>query len=282
LESVLGQTVRDLEIIVVDGSTNDDTQRLVYTFDDERIKYIKIKNISAAHSRNIGIENAKGDFIAFNDDDDIWCIFKLEKQLDFFKKNYSAKVVYSTFSKAIGKILRKTPDRTILKRRGDIYDEILHRNFMGLPTIMLPRFCCQEVLFDEDLQCLEDWDWVIRLAKKLPFEFIAESLVTAGDTPKSVNKSNYDIKAASYKRIYDKYYFDIKLIPNREAKHLLSIGSNLCLSGNLQTGRKYLLQSLRIDSINPKILGCYFLSLMGEKTYRSGFEIFERLTHSQP
>ena len=108
LNSVLRQTVTDLEIIVVDGSDNDETQRLVTTLNDKRIKYVKIKNRSASHSRNTGIKNATGDFVAFNDDD-IWRHNKLEKQLVFFKKNTSEKVVYSTFTKTVGKI---TPDIT--------------------------------------------------------------------------------------------------------------------------------------------------------------------------
>jgi glycosyltransferase involved in cell wall biosynthesis len=282
VKSVLNQTVADLEVIVIDGSDTNETARTISIFNDTRIKYFKISNLSAAHSRNIGIQKAKGDFVAFNDDDDVWCDCKIEKQLELFSRNPSDRVVYTTFVKASGGVLRRTPDRTVLKRRGNIYDVILQRNFVGLQTLMLPLLCCQDVMFDENLQCLEDWDWTIRLAKKYPFEFIEESLVTADDTPKSLNKSNYSIKAVCYKRIYEKHYLDISLVSTREAKHLLSIGSNLCLSGELQAGRKYLLRSLKIDPKNRKILGCYLLSFFGIETYRAGFQIFERLTHSQP
>lgn len=282
LKSVLDQTIRDLEIIVIDGSTNDETKKEIWKFKDNRVKYSKIKNVSAANSRNVGIDEAKSDLITFNDDDDIWCNYKIEKQLDIFKKRSNKKVVYSTFIKSLGKNIRKTPDETVRKKQGDIYNEILLRNFVGLPTVMLPLSCCREVKFDEQFQCLEDWDWMIRLSKKYPFEFIDESLVSVGNTPKSVNKSNYYIKANSYKIIYNKYYNDINLAPHIRAKHLLSIGSNMCLSGDLVNGRKYLLRSLRLDSKKPIIAICYLLSFMGQKMYHFNFKILEKLTNRQP
>jgi glycosyltransferase involved in cell wall biosynthesis len=282
LESVLGQTFKELEIIVVDGSNNDETRRIISRYSDQRINYLKIKNISAAHSRNIGIHYAKGDYVSFNDDDDIWCDDKIERQLAHFKDKVSTRVVYSTFCKTIGKRTRKSPDRTVLTKCGNIFDEVLTRNFVGLPTIMLPLSCCQNVMFDENLRCLEDWDWVIRLAKLYEFQFIDDSLVMASSTPLSVNKSNYHIKAASYKIIFDKHYLDIKIVPNKEAKHLLSIGNNLCLSGNVDSGRNYLFEAMKLDSTNFKLLAGYLLSFMGVAIYRSVFKIFERLTNSQP
>jgi len=191
-------------------------------------------------------------------------------------------VVYSTFSKAIGIRTRKTPDRTVLQKRGNIYNEVLQRNFIGLPTVMLPLSCCQKVLFDENLQCLEDWEWIIRLAKEYRFDLVEETLVNVGDTHKSVNKSKYHIKAASYKKIFDKHYWDIRKVPSREAKHLLSIGNNLCLSGDFKNGRKYLLLSMKLDSKNPKKIGCYFLSFCGIHAYCILFKLFEKLTHRQP
>lgn len=283
LRSVLDQTINDLEIIVVDGSKNNDTREQICKINDSRIKYLKINNVSAANSRNIGIDEAKGDLIAFNDDDDIWCNNKIERQLDIFKKRSNEKiVVYSTFIRSSGKHIRKTPDEAVMKKNGDVYDEILLRNFVGLPTVMLPLSCCQEVRFDEQFQCLEDWDWMIRLAKKYPYEFIEEELVSVGDTPMSVNKSNYSIKASSYKIIYKKYYDDIRLAPHISAKHLLSIGSNLCLSGDLVSGRRYLLRCIKLDSKTTTAYICYLLSFMGRKIYYLAFKSFEEFTCRKP
>lgn len=282
LKSVLNQTVTDLEVIVVDGSDNDDTQKKVAIFNDKRIQYVKIKNHSAAHSRNTGIKHATGEFVAFNDDDDVWHNNKLEKQLEYFEKGPAEKVVFSSYRKTVGKTTRITPGKIAFAKHGHIYNDILLQNFVGLPTTMLPMSCCQSVTFDEQLQCLEDWDWFIRLAQKYWFEFIEESLVTVYDTPRSVNKANYHIKAETYKKIYAKHRTAIKLEPAREAKHLLSIGSNLCLAGETHAGRKYLLRSLKIGTGTIKPLAAYFLSFIGPAAYRSCFKLFERLTHSEP
>lgn len=282
IKSVLDQTVTDLEVIVIDGSDNDDTAKKVSSLSDERIKYFKVENQSAAHSRNIGIKIAKGEFVAFNDDDDEWHPDKAEKQLHRLAVSKSAKIVYSSFTKKIRGSIRNTPTKTIIEKSGNIYNELLLRNFVGLPTMILHRSCCQRVLFDEGLRCIEDWDWIIRLAKQYAFEFVAEPLVTVNDTPKSVNKSAYSVKAEAYKKIYNKYLYELKKIPYIEAKHLLSIGNNLCLSGNIRDGRKYLLKSLKVDGKRPLTLASLLLSYLGNKFYGSAFKLYERLMCSEP
>ena len=283
LRSVLAQTYTDIEIIVVDGSDNNETRRKVFSSNEKRIKYLKVENISAANSRNIGIDEAKGDFIAFNDDDDVWCDGKVERQFGLFKKKHNKNfIVYSTFSKVAGGAFRRTPDDTVKVKYGAIFNELLLRNFVGLPTVMLPASICRKVKFDQQLKCLEDWDWMIRLSKSSSFEFIPESLVSVSDTPGSVNKSKYSVKAESYMTIYQKYYNDIILAPQIESKHLLSIGSNLCLSGEIQEGRAYLLKSLKMDPKRTNALIGYLLSFLGRRVFYSSYKIFEKLTHRQP
>lgn len=283
LRSVLAQTYTDLEIIVVDGSVDDETRIQVVRFNDKRIKYLKVENISAANSRNIGIDEAKGGFIAFNDDDDVWCADKIERQLDLFKKKSDKNfILYSTFSKVSGGDFRRTPDDTVRVKYGALFHELLLRNFVGLPTVMLPASICRRVKFDQQLKCLEDWDWMIRLSKLFPFEFIPESLVSVSDTPYSVNKSKYSVKAESYMTIYQKYYNDIILAPQIESKHLLGIGSNLCLTGQMRNGRSYLLRSLKLGPEKTNAFIAYLLSFLGKRTFYSSFKIFEKLTHRQP
>lgn len=282
IKSVLDQTYTDLEVILVDGSDNDDTAQKIAALADERIKYLKVQNQSAAHSRNIGIKMAKGEFIGFNDDDDEWHLDKAERQLQRLAEVKSAKIVYSSFTKKIRGTSRSTPDSSITNKDGNIYNELLLRNFVGLPTIIVHHSCCSGVMFDEGLRCLEDWDWMIRLAKKYAFEFIEEPLVTVNDTPRSVNKSVYSVKADAYQAIYHKYLYELKKIALVEAKHLLSIGNNLCLSGDMKTGRKYLLKSLKVAVNSPLAIASFLLSCLGGKSYRVAFKLYERLTSSEP
>ncbi|MFR4519076.1 MAG: glycosyltransferase family 2 protein [Fusobacterium sp.] len=88
IKSVLNQTYKNWEMIIVDDCSTDDTEKVVLKFDDERIKYHKLKtNSGAAVARTTSMQLAKGSYMAFLDSDDIWTEDKLEKQLNFMKKN---------------------------------------------------------------------------------------------------------------------------------------------------------------------------------------------------
>lgn len=88
IESVLSQTYANWELIIVDDCSTDETDKVVSRFDDNRIRYLKNeKNSGAAISRNRALREAKGRWIAFLDSDDLWFPEKLEKQVEFMKKN---------------------------------------------------------------------------------------------------------------------------------------------------------------------------------------------------
>lgn len=86
IKSALAQTWQDLELIIVDDGSNDNTESLVNSFDDPRIRYIRHNvNRGVAAARNTGIKAAKGEYLAFLDSDDEWMTDKLERQLNVFK-----------------------------------------------------------------------------------------------------------------------------------------------------------------------------------------------------
>lgn len=90
IESVLSQTYKNWELIIVDDCSNDNTEDIVkrYCETDDRIKYLKLDvNSGAAIARNKGIEQARGKYIAFLDSDDLWMDGKLEKQISFMEEN---------------------------------------------------------------------------------------------------------------------------------------------------------------------------------------------------
>ena len=87
IKSVLNQTYNDLEVIVVDDGSTDNTEKIIKGIKDTRIKYIKLdKNKGACYARNVGIKKATGKYIAFNDSDDIFHKTKIEKQVMYLKK----------------------------------------------------------------------------------------------------------------------------------------------------------------------------------------------------
>ncbi len=88
IESVLNQTYQNFEMIIVDDASKDNTEKVVKSFKDKRIKYIRLsKNSGPAVARNRAMEEARGKYMAFLDSDDLWKREKLEKQINFIKKN---------------------------------------------------------------------------------------------------------------------------------------------------------------------------------------------------
>lgn len=88
IQSILAQSFQNFEIIVVDDCSTDNTVDIIKSFGDERIKlFINEKNMGSAYSRNVALEHASGEYIAFLDGDDLWAPNKLEKQLNFMEKN---------------------------------------------------------------------------------------------------------------------------------------------------------------------------------------------------
>ena len=118
LESVIDQTYKNWEAIVIDNNSTDDTDKVINQYNDPRIKYLKINNDGViAKSRNLGIKEAKGEWIAFLDSDDWWtkdklevCISKISKNVDFIYHAYEyANKSKSFFKKKIikGRELKK-------------------------------------------------------------------------------------------------------------------------------------------------------------------------------
>ena len=88
LDSVINQTYKNIEIIVVDDNSTDNSAEIVERKKDSRIKLIKLeRNLGVSKARNTGIDNATGKYICFLDSDDYWILDKLEKQVEFIENN---------------------------------------------------------------------------------------------------------------------------------------------------------------------------------------------------
>lgn len=182
IRSVLEQTYREFELIVVDDGSTDNTQDVINSIDDERIRYIKMsenKGVSAA--RNEGIRHAVYEYIAFQDSDDLWRPDKLEKQMQTLMDNPQAGMVYCAYEchRYDGEIYI-IPDESmpLYDKQGNLYIKLLMRNTIGTPTALVRRECFQEAgLFYEALTCLEDWELFIRIAKEYEIVFLEEPLV---------------------------------------------------------------------------------------------------------
>jgi teichuronic acid biosynthesis glycosyltransferase TuaG len=145
LNSVLNQTHRDLEIIIIDDYSSDNTYSFLVDFakKDSRIVLLKNSlNMGVSYSRNLGISNAKGDYLCFLDSDDVWDINKIEKQLIFMvNNNYSLSyTLFTIFDDNSHKTLKKLPNRVNFVR-------LLYGNCIALSSTMLKRSSINDLQF---------------------------------------------------------------------------------------------------------------------------------------
>jgi glycosyltransferase involved in cell wall biosynthesis len=167
IESVLRQTFRDLELIVVDDCSADGTADAVAQIGDPRVQYVRLaKNGGQWHAENIGIARARGEWVAFVDSDDEWLPHKLEKQLARVDQEPDPRVsaVYCRAQVHDQDGLR--PVREGLAPEGDVTASLLAGGQTMTPTVyMVKRSALLEVGgFDESLAGAQDWDLWLRLA----------------------------------------------------------------------------------------------------------------------
>lgn len=273
IQSVLNQTYNNFELIIVDDGSIDNTEDVVKKFQksDPRIIYIKNdKNKGPSASRNIGIEIAKGEYIAFQDSDDEWLPEKIEKQIKFFEDTpLDVGVVYTGFWRIENNKKIYIPFSWIKQKDGYIHKEILKGNFIGTPTILVKKECFKKVgLFDETLFQLEDWELLIRISKDYKFKYVNEALVISYFTPNSVNKQDNIVLLKTLKIIFKKHFNDIKQDKKVFSNYLGNIGHLLCLTGKFKKGRYYLVKSIKMYPLNFKYLCATTLSFLGENNYR--------------
>jgi glycosyltransferase involved in cell wall biosynthesis len=170
MESVLNQTFKDLEIIIINDGSQDATLEIVAQIRDPRIKVFSYPNSGPNPSRNRGVGYATGEYLAFIDADDLWTPDKLECQLKALKENPQAALAYSwtNYIDESGQFLYQGSYMTV---NGDVYAKLLLIDFISSGSNPLIRKQALVELggFEESLTHGEDWDMWLRLAKHYHF-----------------------------------------------------------------------------------------------------------------
>lgn len=267
IESILNQTYKDFELIIVDNYSEDKTEDIVKSFNDNRIKYFKNQNNGIiAVNRNFGFSKSTGDFIAFCDSDDLWFPTKLEKQLNEFNKNPNVGLVCSsgiTFNEkgTIGKI-----EDTSLTNIS--FEKLLFHNYVINSSAIVKKNVFDNIgLLDEDpnIIAVEDYELWLRIAKKYEVIRLNEPLVkyriheNALQNQHLSNGKSFELQKRVYTKLFEKEVIDKILFQeclnnlefvSLENKILRNIEVNLksILNLNVEQTKKIFLMSLFLMS----------------------------------
>lgn len=182
LRSVFEQSHADLEIVVVDDGSTDETESIVASLPDQRLRYIWQPHRERSSARNAGIVASRGEVIAFLDADDWWCADKLEKQVALLGANPDTALVYCWLRQIgpRGEQLRLLTggERDENPAGAFIFDRVLLGNIGGPGSSMLLRRGVFDTvgMFREDLCYAEDWEFCLRVAARFPIGFVPEPL----------------------------------------------------------------------------------------------------------
>lgn len=208
LISVLKQSYHNLEIIVIDVFSTDNTEFLISQFKDDRIIYIKLKeNKGANFARNLGIEMATGNYITFQDSDDIYHLDKIEKQFrNIIKKNsdFDFCEICFHFNSSFKVIFpRRYQQKKIMRKQ--ILEELCNGNFISTQSIMIKSSLIKNNLFDINFPRLQDYDLVLRIIPNCKVSFSKEVSVdlyrkedSIGHSIEKLNQSFYLLSLKKY------------------------------------------------------------------------------------
>lgn len=210
IKSVLDQDYENIEVVIVDDGSTDNSCYLVELNYKDRVKLIKKENSGVSSARNIGIMASTGYYIAFLDSDDLWLKNKISKQVESIANRNEFGVSYTD------RYLINTDNKIICYTRkyfnGFILNKILIKNFICLSSVLVKRECFAECgFFDTELTVSEDYDLWIRIASKYKFLYLNERLVCYRITPGSLTK-NVERMIISAHSVFLKNTLDLKIV----------------------------------------------------------------------
>ena len=223
--SILNQSFSDFELILIDDGSTDSSCEIVNHFSDKRIRYIYQNNQGACIARNTGISLARGEYIAFQDSDDIWRSDKLQKQLDALTFSNSD-VCFCRFQRhdlhgAATDIWPKLPSGPVS------VEQLIRNSVVSTQTILAKKTIFKKYVFDSTLKRLQDYDWVISVSQSYSFFLVDDILV-------DVFIQNDSLTMSGSRNLYNSYRYIL-------TKHLQDFSDNTVVQSYLfdNTGRSF-------------------------------------------
>lgn len=269
MDSVINQTFKDYELILVDNGATDNSYKIISDYIDKHpdydIKCIRLEqNQGISGGRNAGIQSAKGEYISLLDADDIWMSNKLEKTAEAIKNNPSADVLWHYEMREDGN--KKTVSKFREVNNSDAFVDLLtNGNCLSPTTVSVRTGLLRDAGgFDTKLdKGQEDYDCWLRLARNgAKFYLIKEPLsswIVRGDSLSAKHEQHYQAVIEMLKS----HYYELeemgiskstveKMWKKRESQMYCFLGRELSLMGDTSNARKYYCKSIAIHPATYK------------------------------
>jgi glycosyltransferase involved in cell wall biosynthesis len=276
IKSVLNQTYTNFEIIVINDNSDDGTNEFLEKFNNSKIKYIRNdKTLYAPASRNIGVAKAKGDLVAFLDDDDEWYPNKLEDQVKLFADK-TIGLVYGGVDLFFEDYNLFYSTKPILK--GKIYNDMLMKNYIGAtPSVIIRKVALKDICnesneyFDISFPARQDYDLWIRISKIWKVDYIQKPVLKQ-NYRNSINRISRNINnhINAHVLLDKKYKLEISSClstiqkKNRLINQFLFLAAQSIKINNTSIARKYYFQAFKIDK-SLKIFLMFLSTIFGSR-----------------
>lgn len=267
ITSVFKQEYRNFEILVIDDTPGNESEKIVNAFPQHRIRYCKGQGEGISSARNLGIRLSTGEYVAFLDDDDEWLPNKLNRQMGMLAVgDKSVGVIHSNCYVDNGSTVRLAHKESMSDRS---HQDLLGDNFVKNSTGIVKRDCFNTVgYFDEELPYAEDWDLYIRISKRFRFVYLFEpTAILHWMTNSAAANASSDLRRVtrSYQLLIKKHWKEFEKYRAALSKHLFWIGTHLRVLGLNSVEKKksaqwYLLKAYLVYPPNFRaiILSCFY------------------------
>lgn len=238
LDSVLAQTVKPDEVIVVDDGSDDETIRILESYQAQGVTLLKEEHKGVASARNSGIKMSSGDWIASLDSDDYWLTQKLEKQIEYHRSNPEI-LISQTDDIWIRNGKRFNRKDYHNPQAGWIFQLSLKRCMISPSSVMINKKIFDEVgLYDEKLVACEDYDLWLRVTSRFPVGLVEEKLVVkTGGHKDQLSQRHWGMDRFRVYALEKVIKSDISLDQKKEAVRTLIDKSTILLNGSLKRGK---------------------------------------------
>lgn len=256
INSAISQTYSNIEIILVDDGSIDNSVKIAKTYGSNNITIIELKrNQGASAARNTGIMAAKGEYVAFLDSDDEWLNNKLEKQIKYMLSN-GFEASFCAYYQCCNGERKLIPDPNVCSYEvleENLNNTLSYTNVIGTPALIVSRHIFDDIgMFDVNMPKIEDYEFAIRLAKRYKIGFLRDPLLYAYIQSDSLTVQNSDAQAFMVMLRKHPDFFDKDVLVNR----LINLGYFL-ENGKVDYQRIDEVESITGLDVKKKVLDVY-------------------------